>query len=561
LPCAQALLTEELTVRFACLLVPRAPLVALLRKASELRNLPVAVFSNEGSSTQAKLVCVSREAESYGVTPGISLRRATALCPDILLHERLVTDIQRLETILLELAFTCSPRAALAGTQEKNQDKTQDNSEAAVFFDASGIANLFRNKEGIEERYATQALDRARQLEIPAIVSIAASRQVALLAARSQVHRPGHFYIIPSGKEQELLAPLPLDLLQPSKKLSLKMERFGMACIGDLLCWPRKSVLARRGKEGLALAALARGEDCDTPLTAQLENHLEEVLELEFPLSQLEPLYFVLQGLLSKLLKRVALRGLTCDRLELSLQLEEGSPLRQWLHVAAPTLNVKVFLRSARVLFEETPPSSAVTGLCLRTQGLPPCSDQLDFFRNAGPAPALLQELVAELESYCGPGRVGSAGLLNDHRPDSFQIRSFPVTSLTHENASEAYGDPSLGAPHHSLIADSDTLSYSLSYDTVRSPQASALALRVLRPPVVAEVRIQSLGRPTWIRSAVTQGKLLFVAGPWRSTGMWWSHKDRFAFDYFDVHVSDGTLARLRHDRLQNRWELDALYD
>ena len=32
------------------------------------------------------------------------------------------------------------------------------------------------------------------------------------------------------------------------------------------------------------------------------------------------------------------------------------------------------------------------------------------------------------------------------------------------------------------------------------------------------------------------------LAGPWRTTGRWWSKGKRFAFDYFDVETSDGTL-------------------
>jgi len=562
-------------MRFACLLVSDAPLVALLRKVPELRHGPLAVFAGSESSapgSQQRLLCVSKEALACGVEPGFSLRRAHSLCPEIILRERMPADEQRLGEILLELAFGCSPRAALASGLCA--------AEAAVIFDATGIRNLFRKEENKEERFATHALDCALKLEVPAVVSIASSRQVALLAARSQANEPGSFCILPSDQEKTLLAPLPLALLQPSTQLKRKMQRFGMHCIGDLLRWPRHSVLTRLGKEGLGLAALARGEDCDTPLPAQGKSLVEEVLELEFPLCQLEPLYFVLRGLLSKLLQRLALRGLTCDRLELSLQLEEGSNLRHWLQVAAPTLDAKVFLRSARLLLERTPPSSPVESLRLRTQGLAPSRDQLDFFRAAGPAPAALQALVAELESLCGAGRVGGARLLDDHRPDSFKLLRFPVTVLTHSTPARAYVDLSpsdlpnylaptplplqsspVAAPPADPPVDVVADAADLSYATVCSPQASALALRVLRPPVAVEVRLQELGRPVWIRSKVPRGKLLFVAGPWRSTGMWWSEKDRFAFDYFDVQVSDGTLARLRHDRLQGCWELDALYD
>ena len=41
----------------------------------------------------------------------------------------------------------------------------------------------------------------------------------------------------------------------------------------------------------------------------------------------------------------------------------------------------------------------------------------------------------------------------------------------------------------------------------------------------------------------------------------WWSEEDRFALDYFDVQVADGTLLRLRFDWLRRSWQVDALYD
>jgi hypothetical protein len=50
-------------------------------------------------------------------------------------------------------------------------------------------------------------------------------------------------------------------------------------------------------------------------------------------------------------------------------------------------------------------------------------------------------------------------------------------------------------------------------------------------------------------------------SGPWRTTGGWWSPERRHAFDHWDVETSDGTVARLRHDRATHRWEIDGLYD
>ena len=75
-----------------------------------------------------------------------------------------------------------------------------------------------------------------------------------------------------------------------------------------------------------------------------------------------------------------------------------------------------------------------------------------------------------------------------------------------------------------------------------------------------AEVRLVGRG-PGWIRSAVANGSVVHLAGPWRTTGGWWSPAGRYAYDYFDVQTSDGTLSRLRFDHVQRRWHIDAIYD
>jgi protein ImuB len=84
--------------------------------------------------------------------------------------------------------------------------------------------------------------------------------------------------------------------------------------------------------------------------------------------------------------------------------------------------------------------------------------------------------------------------------------------------------------------------------------------VRALRPPLPAQVEARA-GRPVALRSAVASGRIEQLAGPWRTSGNWWSEAERFAFDHYDVVTSDGTAARLRFDPLRGCWEVDAIYD
>jgi protein ImuB len=156
--------------------------------------------------------------------------------------------------------------------------------------------------------------------------------------------------------------------------------------------------------------------------------------------------------------------------------------------------------------------------------------DQLDLFRPAGPAPAVLGETLAALQGLCGAARVGAPVALDTHHPDAFGLVPFAVP-------------PPRDAP-----------------DPAAPAVSGALALRALRPPVPAQVR-QHRQSPAWIRSAVANGRVVRCAGPWRTTGGWWSPEERFAFDHFDVQSEDGVVVRLRFDHLRREWQIDAIYD
>jgi protein ImuB len=105
-------------------------------------------------------------------------------------------------------------------------------------------------------------------------------------------------------------------------------------------------------------------------------------------------------------------------------------------------------------------------------------------------------------------------------------------------------------APFHPVAARDD-----------RAPVPThVLAVRALRPPAPARVQLRS-GRPGFIESGLARGAVLRCAGPWRTTGRWWSEEERFAFDHYDVQVEDGWVVRLRFDWRTNGWQIDGVYD
>jgi len=500
--------------RIACARVPELPLVAELRAHPDLVGAPAAIASGPGP--RAELVAVSPEAARRGVRHLATVAEARSLCAELCVRVASPALERAARDALLDAALACTPRAELAP-----QSSGSFAAEACVFADASGVDSLFHGEPG----FATALAAQTARLGLPACVAVAGSRSVARLVARRLAQ--DEVRVIAAGEEADCLAALPLEILDPDDELSEALIRFGVRSVRQLLSLPRRALGARLGPRVLELVALARGEQAEPPLPVPASRRLVEATDLELAIERLEPLAFVLQGLLSRLLTRLEARRLACRELRLGLELEGGGRDARRVGLAAATSDLRVLMRLLTRALETRPPEAPVAGVALETEGCPVRADQLDLFRPPGPAPADLDRTLAALQVLCGEDRIGAPRAADDHRLHLFELAPFAPEMGQSASAGE---------------------------------RRQALATRALRPPVPAEVRL--VGRaPGWIRSAVANGSVVQLAGPWRTTGGWWSPESRYAYDYFDVQTSDGTLARLRFDHVARRWHFDAVYD
>lgn len=505
--------------RLACLLIPAMPLAAALRAHPELAGRPFAVASAAGP--RAEILAVSPEAARSAVRTGTTVVHARAACAD--LHVQIASPAleRAARDALLDAALSTSPRAELAPAHTGLHA-----AEAAAFVDARGVAALFHSETG----FASALGERAARLGLPGVVAVAGSRGAARILARQLAFSGESLRIVPPGGDALALAPLPLDLLNPDDDLASALTRFGLHRVADLLRLPERTLTGRLGARILPLLELARGDDRSPPPPAEATTCFEEAQELEFPMQQLEPLLFVLNGMLSRLLERLTCRGLALGDLELELGFEGGGRDARRVGLAAPTLDPRLALRLVALSLESKPPDEAPAHVRLATAGAPLRGDQLDFFRSPGPSPAVLDHTLAELGALCGAERVGAPALADDHHPDAYEVTAFRPPKVP---APEALSSAST-RPH--------------------------LALRALRPPVRAQVDAPG-GQPRWIRSSLANGEVLHCAGPWRTTGRWWSEGERYAFDHYDVQTGDGWVFRLRKDHVARCWSIDAVYD
>ena len=518
-------------MRIACARVADLPLAAELRAHPELRGRPLAIA--DGAGARAEVLCVSREATRAGVRSGTSAAHARSLCAGLAVRVASPALEQAARDALLDAAFSCAPRAALAP-----RSGGAFATEAAVFADAAGTGALFRSEAG----FATALAERIQALGLTADVAVASSRGVARIAVRQlgsdtlacqnrdERDMGGRVLALRPERERSFLAPLPIDLLDPGDALAEALTRFGVHTVRDLIALPRRGLATRLGAGALELLRIACGEAIETPLPEAPDLHLVEAIDLDAPEGRLEPLLFVIQGLLSRLIERLGVRHLGCGDLDLSLDLADGARDARRIGVAAPCSDLRVLVRLARHALEAHGLAAPVACVKIATRASLLQRDQLDLFRPAGPAPAALGEMLAALQSLCGDARVGAPVAVDTHHPDSSGLAPFALSAL----------------PRSASVPDPGA--------------AGTLALRALRPPLPAQVRRHQQS-PAWIRSAIANGRVVRCAGPWRTTGGWWSAEERFAFDQFDVQSEDGVVVRQRFDHVRREWQIDAVYD
>jgi protein ImuB len=309
------------------------------------------------------------------------------------------------------------------------------------------------------------------------------------------------------------------------------LERWGIATVGALAMLPAAEVALRLGAAGARLHRLASGVDDESFVPQLPADALEEETELDYTIYEIEPLSFVLRGLVDRALARLACRSLACAGITLRLKLDpRGLDVREIL-IAAPTREASTLLELVRLDLARRPPDAGVVGAALIALPARVRSTQLDFLRPAGPAPDRLAATLARLAALVGPENVGAP-----QAPDTWREEAIAVAPYSVAGASRA---PELPAAR------------------------SALAVRRFRPAQEIEVLMGRDG-PTALRGTETTARVLIAAGPYRLRGEWWRPPEEdgdFARDYWDVHASDGAVYRLHQDSRSGRWFLDGYYD
>jgi len=367
---------------------------------------------------------------------------------------------------------------------------------------AAALAQSFSPEvETIDEQTAVFSIT-LRQMggiyKIPRI-AVASTIETAILAARNF---PG-ITVLPPGDEPRILSVLPIDALPPDPEIFETLELWGIRTLGDLARLPDHGIAERLGPRGLWMQQLARGTLHRPLKPAPLETIYQESAEFDHPLELLEPLMFLIGRFLHTLSARLDSQSLAAAAILITL-----NHVPRTLQLPFPTRDIKFLLKIIQHDLEAHSPGEPVERLVLQIVPTHPRRIQHGLFIPAAPEPEKLELTLDKIRALVGRKNVKIPELRDTHRP------GWSISDMR-------------------------------------------LALRYFRPPLAAQVETEN-GVPKHLSTRVCRGKIIQIAGPWRSSGDWW-RPDPWNRDEWDLALADGALYRIY--RAEMRWFLEGNYD
>ena len=495
---------------------------------------------------------------------------------------------------LLEVAADFTPRFELHAPDE-------------VVLDLAGLERLLGGPHAIGEELCRAGAERQLRLRI----AIAGTCTAARLLARAESPEPEDVAVVEPGAEAIALAQLSIDLLTvienaepapshprtrtvaPSHFVVSTFRRWGIRTLGELAALPVDGVAARLGVRGTCWQRLARGED-PRPLRPEVpKERFEQALDLEWPIDGLEPLSFVLGRLLEPLTTHLERRGRGAAVLHVRLHLVTRTIHERSLQLPAPMRDARTFRTLLLLDLESHPPSAAIDRVVVAVDPTPARIVQFSLLTRPIPSPEQLSTLTARLAALIGEDRCGSPVVVDSWQPGAFAMKPF--------NPGSGIGDRGSGA----------------------DAQCPRVALRRFRIPAPARVRMEhdkpqhvtidraaahlgsripDPGSPIPDPGSRLGGSVQACAGPWRTSGHWWTDKplrvsvprlslgtprpfdsaqgrpefvegragsrgvarrrcEEWDRDEWDVTLSDGATYRIFRERATHAWFVDGSYD
>ena len=409
------------------------------------------------------------------------------------------------------MMFACIYGAGLAEIASAFSPSFEQTSNDTIVFRVDGLQRLFGTPEQIAEAIGKRANGKAN-------VSIAETADAATLGA----HNIEGVSVFPA------LDNLPVDALPIDQEMLETLDTWGIYTLAQLAALPETGIAERFGENGVHLQRLANGVTNRPLKIFQPDITYEDRIELDHPVSLLEPLLFLIARILNEQCEKLISNAMATNEITVTLELDDKSEHIRVLRLPVAMRESKSLLKLLQMDLEAHPPQAATMAVSLSLKPVQPRTVQSGIFLPVAPAPDKLELTLARIRGIVGENNVGIPELLDTHHPNPFRLVPHKI--------------PELNTP------------------PACSGQTRGLfnALRYFRPCILANVELVN-NRPTCIHAPGIHGKVLTAAGPWRTSGDWWT-KAAWNRDEWDIKLDNGVIYRI-YTEPTNRWYVEATYD
>jgi protein ImuB len=503
---------------FAAIYVPEFMVQAVVR--AELRGEPglhgLAIALIDGNAAPLfSVVAANAAALGAGIFLGMTKANAAQFA-GVEIRARSAAAEKAAHAALRDVGWSVSPRV-------------EETAADLIILDIAGLSTLL----GSEETIAELLVARAGECRLLVNVAMAENISAAEVAARGFAG----ITLIAAGEEAARIGELPVSVLSPPEEMAETLALWGIKTCAALARLPVLQLSERLGQAGVRLRTLARGAAARSLVIVEAELVFEEEMELDDAVEELEPLSFVLGRLLDQLCARLTARALAASllrvRFDLQPAFENALDVRtevvraslpgiyeRTMLLPVPMRDAKLLLKLLRLRLQGSPPGAPILKVLLAAEASRPRIAQRGLFLPSFPDVEKLELTLARLAGVVGEGNVGSAEVVDTHRPGEFRMGRFlPVR----EEAKDSARKKSAKKRGSKIV------------ETHLPNHSAAMSFRVFRPPLPIHVNSRE-GRPAEVFLQGRRAEVRKASGPWRTSGEWW-REEQWNEDEWDVEV------------------------
>jgi hypothetical protein len=367
------------------------------------------------------LVDAGDAARALGVVPGMRIIDAQVHAPtlafDVVPRARIDDELRVVAEVLLACAPLVQPFAPATWTRLPM---------AAVALDLTGMARAV-------DKVLVDVQRACARLGHKAVVAASPGTRLSFALARAltRAHRSDVTTLYVKARDvPRALARLPIDALGLSADLAAQLTALGARTAGDVERLLPRGAVERLGAESRAILDVVAARYA--PLRGLVPpERIVERMDLDHPLTDVEPLIFVQNNLCNRICMRARGRGLRIAEVSLSLERRRGEGITLVVAFPDALLDDKAMLRALQVHLERTSLGGPIDRVALEVTRLArraPRQLSLEPGAAAGVrAEDALAGLLAEMAQEIGAAHVGCLVVTDEALPERMTKLAWPA--------------------------------------------------------------------------------------------------------------------------------------